>query len=72
MFPIDNTWNTDISTLPVHALSKKWLATMYAGTTDLNPDFGPPSYGMPYAVVSDDTPTHTVKFQYASESDRVP
>ncbi len=72
VFPLDNIWNTDVSTLPVHPLSRKWLASMDARSTNLHPDFGPPSYGMPYVVVTDDTPTHTIKFQYASQSDKVP
>ncbi|HEX9312148.1 MAG TPA: hypothetical protein VGA30_04905 [Actinomycetota bacterium] len=72
VFPADNIWNTDISTLPVHPLSGAWKKTMHAGSTDLHPDFGPPGYGMPFVVVNGDTPTHRIKFQYADESDDVP
>jgi len=72
VFPADDIWNTDVSKLPVHPMSKQWLATMHAGSTLLHPDFGGPPYGLPYQVVSKATPTHRVKFYWASESDRVP
>jgi len=42
VFPGDNIWNTDISTLPVHARSAQWLSSMAASSTNLHPDFGPP------------------------------
>jgi hypothetical protein len=76
MFPSDNIWNTDISSLPVHLHSPQWLASM-GSSTFLHPDFGPsgdPSnpYGMPYTVVSPGHPTVPVSFQYASESDAGP
>ena len=77
VFPSDNIWNTDISSLPVDVHSPKWLATTDASTTSLHPDFGPsgdPSnpYGMPYTVVPAGHPFVNVSFQYASESDRGP
>ena len=72
VFPPDNPWNEDVSKLPVHPMSKQWLATMHAGSTLLHPDFGGPPYGLPYQVVSNATPTHRAKFYWASESDRVP
>ncbi len=77
MFPADNIWNTDISSLPVDVHSAQWLASMDASTTDLHPDFGPsddPSnpYGMPYTVVPAGHPFVNVSFQYASESDPGP
>jgi len=77
MFPADNIWNTDISSLPVQIHSPQWLASMRSSTTNLHPDFGPsgdPSnpYGMPYTVVPSGHPTVNVSFQYASESDAGP
>src|SRR5881628_1106717 len=35
VFPADNIWNTDISTLPVNSHSAAWLASMNAGTSNL-------------------------------------
>jgi hypothetical protein len=77
-YPSDNIWNTDISTLPVHARSSQWLASTNAGTTRLHPDFGPSfgaqplPYGIPY-VVTDHTHAKTaITFQYAGESDPGP
>jgi len=72
VFPADNIWNTDISTLPVHARSAQWLTSMAAGTTNLHPDFGAPPYGFPYNIVDSAHPTVSVTFQYASESDPGP
>jgi hypothetical protein len=77
MFPADNVWNTDISSLPVDVHSPQWLASMNSSTTLLHPDFGPsgdPSnpYGMPYTVVPSGHAFVNVAFQYASESDRGP
>src|SRR2546425_4990714 len=72
VFPADNIWNTDISTVPVHARSSQWLASMAAATTNLHPDFGGPPYGFPFNVVDNTHPTVSVGFQYASESDSGP
>jgi hypothetical protein len=77
MFPSDNIWNTDISSLPVQVHSPQWLASMGSSTTFLHPDFGPSGdphnpYGMPYTVVPPGHPVVTVTFQYNSESDHVP
>ena len=72
VFPADNIWNTDISTLPVHAQSAQWLASMASSTTKLHPDFGGPPYGFPYNVVDNTHGTVSVTFQYASESDPGP
>jgi hypothetical protein len=77
MFPADNIWNTDISSLPVDVHSAQWLASMDSSSTFLHPDFGPsgdPSnpYGMPYTVVPPGHPFVNVTFQYASESDPGP
>lgn len=59
-----------MSALPVHEDSGRWLATMAAASTNLHPDFGPPSYGIPLHVVDGNTPTVAVRFRYADESDR--
>jgi hypothetical protein len=71
VFPADNIWNTRVDALPVHPESATWLASMHAGSTNLHPDFGPPSYGLPYNVVSNRHRTVRIRFRYASESDRV-
>ena len=71
VFPADNIWNTRVDSLPVHPESATWLASMHAGSTNLHPDFGPPSYGLPYDVVSNRHRTVRIRFRYASESDRV-
>jgi hypothetical protein len=77
MFPADNVWNTDISSLPVDPHSAAWMASMDSASTNLHPDFGPsddPSnpYGIPYIVVSPSHPLTTVSFQYADQSDPGP
>jgi hypothetical protein len=72
VFPADNIWNADISTLPVHAQSAQWLASMAAASTNLHPDFGGPPYGFPYNIVDNTHPTVSVTFAYASESDPGP
>ncbi|TMF12196.1 MAG: hypothetical protein E6I37_07680 [Chloroflexi bacterium] len=72
VFPTDNVWNADISTLPVHARSAQWLASTAAASTNLHPDFGGPPYGFPYNIVDNTHPTYSVSFLYASESDPGP
>ncbi|GAC1370480.1 MAG: hypothetical protein NVSMB32_14880 [Actinomycetota bacterium] len=78
MFPADNVWNADISSLPVNAHSAQWLASTRASTTRLHPDFGPSfgaqpvPYGIPYVVTPASYPKVGVTFQYASESDPGP
>ena len=72
VFPSNNVWRMDIRKLPVHPKSATWKRVTHAGATRLHPDFGPPSYGIPFDVVP---PSHlkvTVRFRYASESDRGP
>src|ERR1700674_348705 len=72
VFPTDNIWNTDISTMPVNAKSAQWLTSTSAATTRLHPDFGGPPYGFPFNVVTNAHPLVTVTFQYASENDPGP
>jgi hypothetical protein len=74
-FPSDNYWHADISKLPVHPRSKKWLSHMYTNV-DLHPDFGSsfgdgPNYGIPITVVRHSHKKVRVRFQYAGESDKV-
>jgi hypothetical protein len=74
-FPSDNWWHADVRDLPVHRRSAQWLSHM-STDRDLHPDFGPsygdgPNYGIPITVVSSDHRKVRVRFQYASESDRV-
>jgi hypothetical protein len=48
---------------------------MDASGTYLHPDYGPSGgypYGIPYTVVTDQTPTTTITFQYPGESDAGP
>jgi hypothetical protein len=72
VFPSDNVWNTDISKLPVDPHSKTWLKSMHAGRTLLHPDFGGRPYGFPFDIVDNATPTTSIHFHYASESDKAP
>jgi hypothetical protein len=72
VFPADNVWNTPVDDLPVHEMSDEWLDSSHAGSTDLHPDFGPPSYGLPYDVVGRGHPKVRIDFLYADESDRGP
>ena len=75
VFPANNWWHADVSDLPVHPRSKQWLARM-STDVDLHPDFGPsfgdgPNYGIPITVVRSSHKKVRVRFQYASESDKV-
>jgi hypothetical protein len=72
VFPANNVWNMDISRLPVHRRSRTWTKAMHAGRTYLHPDFGPPSYGIPFDVVGASHPDVSVSFTYADESDPGP
>ncbi len=76
VFPTDNYWNADVSGLPVHPRSARWLAHMSTKGRDLHPDFGSsygdgPNYGIPVTVVGRHHAKVRVRFGYASESDRV-
>jgi hypothetical protein len=71
VFPADNAWRLDVSALPVHPKNDAWKRTTHARRTLLHPDFGPPSYGMPFDVVGASHPTTRVRFRYAVESDDV-
>ena len=72
IFPADNIWNTDISSMPVNSRSAAWLASTGATTGKLlHPDFGGPPYGMPINVVHTSHATTNFNFQYWDESDPV-
>ncbi len=79
VFPANNVWNTNISSLPVAPHSGQWVAAIDAGDSsiDLHPDFGPGGapgapYGMPFTIVKPSQAFTKVSFQYASESDPGP
>ena len=58
--------------MPVHRRNDVWKKAMHAGTTNLHPDFGPPSYGIPYDVVGGGHAKVSIDFTYADESDPGP
>ena len=76
VFPADNYWHADVSSLPVHRRSKQWISHM-SPTSRLHPDFGPSygaqpvPYGIPYTVVAHSHQRVHVHFTYADESDDV-
>ena len=61
IFPPDNIWNTDISTLPVHARSVTWVSAIGA-TKNLYMGFYPRTYGMQYAITNATTPKVSLTF----------
>ena len=76
VFPANSWWHADVSALPRHARSAEWTSHM-SPASKLHPDFGPSygaqpvPYGIPITVVSNTHATVSVKFTYASESDRI-
>jgi hypothetical protein len=74
-FPDDNPWNTPIDSDPVDPDSDLLIDSI-GRTATLHPDFGADwnggPFGIPYVVVSGDTPRVPVSFQYADESDPGP
>ena len=74
IFPADNPWNQDISSLPVDPNSANYMAAMNGGTRFLHPDFGSdPTYGIPFAVVGTGQPLVPMNFvAYPTESDAGP
>jgi hypothetical protein len=72
VFPAQNVWNTDVSTLPVHPDSDRWLKSMNAGSSKLHPDFGQPPYGIPFNVVDHTHQFVTIRFRYKGQSDPGP
>jgi hypothetical protein len=76
LFPADNIWNRDITTLPVHRNSANFIASI-GPTGHIHADFGAGLYGggpigIPYIVVPGDQPYVPVSFNYASESNPGP
>ena len=75
-FPANNIPHADVSKLPVHTRSPQWLSHM-SPTRTLHPDFGPSygaqpvPYGIPITYVYGSHAKVSVRFDYASESDRV-
>lgn len=72
IFPSDNPWNTPVDTLPVDPNSDTLIDSI--GRDDhLHPDFGANwnggPFGIPYILVSGDTPGKSVEFEYDDESD---
>ena len=74
-FPDDNPWNTPIDSDPVDPDSDLLIDSI-GRTASFHPDFGAlwngGPFGIPYVVVSGDTPKVPVSFQYADESDAGP
>ena len=75
LFPLDNWWNTDISSAPVDPNSAAYINVIGA-TRGMHPDFGgdsgdpsSPIYGMPYLTVAGSQPLVPVAFDYDDESD---
>jgi hypothetical protein len=72
VFPANNVWRMDIRKLPVHPKSATWKRATHAGATRLHPDFGPPSYGIPFDVVASSHAKVSIDFRYHEESDPGP
>jgi len=75
IFPADNPWNEDISSLPVAHNSAALIASIGLGKS-LHADFGTEyrgaPNGIPYVVVGGSQKTAEVHFRYADESDKGP
>ena len=88
VLPANNYWNTPVDTLPVHASSTAWIASI-GGTSGASRglhadwgnklDDGSPShineiveYGIPFITVANPLPSSSVSFAIADESDPGP
>lgn len=72
VYPIDDIWNTPITTLPVNAKSATWISAI-GPTRILHADFGPYPYGIPDVQVPGTQPKVPVTFiLYGDESDPGP
>lgn len=78
LFPADNPWNQPIDTKAVDPHSTSFIKQMGSGIS-LHPDFGANAYwddgkpfGIPYIVVSGNTPKVPMTFTYANQSDPGP
>ena len=76
VFPADNAWNRDVSTLPVDTNSANYLAAIagLGGNQKLHADFGGAgAYGIPYITVPGNQTKLPVDFtDYGDESDPGP
>ena len=77
MFPADNAWNQDISSLPVRPSSQQIINKIQSiGGQKLHPDFGEnPLYGIPFVVVPATQPLVPIVYRptgYGNESDPGP
>jgi hypothetical protein len=76
VFPSNNAWHADVSSLQVHPRSAAWITAMGGPTRRLHPDFGPSGsatpYGIPYLVVAGSHAKVPVTFDYSDESDPGP
>jgi hypothetical protein len=71
VLPAGNVWNERVDALPAHPDSDRLIASIGLDET-LHPDFSDAGrYGIPINVVRRTTPRRAVRFEYASESDRV-
>ncbi len=75
VFPANNPWNQRVDKLPVAADSAQLIGSIGLDSP-VHADFGSGTWdggpiGIPFDVVSKQTPTHRVSFDYADESDRV-
>jgi len=76
LFPANNIWNRDISSLPVDTNSANFIQSIGI-TGHVHADFGAGLYdgepiGIPYVVVPGSQPSVPVSFTYADESDPGP
>jgi hypothetical protein len=76
LFPVNNTWNTPIDTLPVDANSQQYINTIGAAST-VHADFGSGLWdggpiGIPYTTVPGTQEKVNVTFYYEDESDPGP
>src|SRR5260221_5812369 len=67
----DDVWHSLVQQLPVLPQSSTWIANMGGPARLLHPDFGAYPYGYQLQIVDNTTPTTTLTFDYADESDRV-
>jgi len=75
VFPADNAWNADVSSLPLHPRSAQIVAKINSvGGRSFHPDFGSdPTYGIPFVVVPADQPLVPITYTaYGDESDPGP
>jgi hypothetical protein len=76
VFPADNAWNRDVSSLPVHANSDAFINSI-GRDGHLHPDFGTEwegaPIGIPYVLVDATTPAVPIRYTaYGDESDPGP